>query len=104
MLEDWERRELASIESELRSDAELARILSPPRRRERWWLAFRRHFYPQGFLLCAIAYMLMALGEAFVATLVQAALVGVAAWTVIAVSAAGGWRFLRNAAITFWDR
>jgi hypothetical protein len=104
MLEDWERRELAIIETELRADAELARVLAPPGRLERHLLAFRRHFYPRGFLVCAIVYMVIALEGAFTGTLIQAALLGAVAWVAIALSAADGWRFLRNSAVAFWDR
>jgi hypothetical protein len=104
MLEEWEQRELASIEGTLRSDSDLARILAPPRPLERHWLMFRRRFYPHGFLLCSVGYMLLGLDGALVGLVIQAVLVGIAGGLVIALSVAGGWRYLHDVAVTFWDR
>jgi len=84
-LNDWEERQLAAIERELRSDKELGRVLAPPTRHERRWLAFRRRFYPVGYLFCALTYMAAALGSSQRNTLVAAYLVGIAFWLVIEI-------------------
>jgi hypothetical protein len=79
MLEDWEQRELWAIEYELSTDEELAGLLAGPTDRQLWWLAACRHFYPAGYLACAVAYMLFSISSTHLASMAGAGLAGVAA-------------------------
>jgi hypothetical protein len=89
MLDDWEAKELAAIERELSSDRALVRSLAGPSRRERRWCRLEQRFYPRGFLLCAVVYMLMALGSGQLPLVLESAAVGLAVWVVLEARAVG---------------
>jgi hypothetical protein len=89
MLEDWEARELASIEQGLRSDPGLVRRLAGPTRRERRWCRLERRFYPRGFLLGAVVYMLLALGGGQLPLVLESSGVGLAVWVVLEARVVG---------------
>jgi Protein of unknown function (DUF3040) len=88
MLNDWEQAQLADIGRRLRADRSLGRVITGPTRRERRWLLLRRHFYPAGYLLCAVTYMILATGTNQVRTMVGAVVVGIAVWLVAELRAA----------------
>lgn len=65
MLSDWERRQLEGIERDLRADASLTKLLSDPSLARRSYLVFLHWFYPHGYLVCALVYMLLSLPREF---------------------------------------
>jgi hypothetical protein len=86
MLSKWEQRRLADIGRQLRSDKALRRVLAGPTGRERLWLAVRRRFYPTGYLVCALTYMLLAMGASQLLTLAGTFVVAPAVWVVLEVA------------------
>lgn len=97
MLSDWEEEQLAEMELDLRADKALERVLRAPSPFERRWLAVKAQFYPVGFLLCAMTYMVLAGGASQVTILVGAGLTGLAAWVVIELGTDDPWRPLARA-------
>jgi hypothetical protein len=89
MLSDWEEHRLAEIVEELGSDRALGRVLAAPSRGERLWLFFKAHFYPVGYVLCALGFMVMAMGHDQWVTLAWAVLVAFVSWMVVEWRAAG---------------
>lgn len=89
MLEDWEAEELADIERGLSSDPALVRRLAGPTRRERSWCRLQRRFYPRGFLVCAVVYMLAALDGGQLLVVLESVGVGLAVWVVLEARTVG---------------
>ena len=90
----WEERQLAGIERALGSDPALARVLGAPTTRERRRLVLRRHFYPTGYLACALTYMVAATSRDQLTTMAGALVVGLAVWLVLEVRSTGVAHFL----------
>jgi hypothetical protein len=89
MLSDWEEQQLAEMEGDLLADKALERMLRAPSRHEQRWLVFRRRFYPVGYLLCALTYMVAVGAKSQPMILAGAGLAGSAAWLVIEVRMSG---------------
>jgi len=61
VLSDWERQQLLEIERELSSDASLAHELAKLSGQGHGLPGFWQRFYPVGYLLSAVTYMLMSM-------------------------------------------
>ncbi|GAA1545544.1 DUF3040 domain-containing protein [Nocardioides humi] len=83
MLNDWERRSLASIEDELRRDRHLAALLERLGEPEGRRAAFARRFYPLGYLACAVAYMVASTGLGDGSVLWSGLLCGLGLWGLV---------------------
>ena len=89
MLEDWEAEELADIARGLSSDPVLVRRLAGPTRRERRRRSLERRFYPHGFLVCAVVYMLAAMDGGQVPLVLESVGAGLAVWVVLEARTVG---------------
>ena len=96
MLDDWERQQLSGIERELSTDRSLSRVLAPPNKGQCRRVAFRGRFYPTGYFVCALTYVVMAMGAGQRLLLGGALTAGLTTWIIVEVRAIGAKDFVRG--------
>jgi hypothetical protein len=98
---DWERRELAKIERELRTDKALRELLAGTTKRQARWLATKRLAYPRAVWGAWFVYALTSLPGAWLVMLLCALAVCIGVSVAVEAVAGGRRSLVRHAAREF---